>query len=104
MSKVKTIHAEAAAQLLTEENLLILDCRDTPDYKTGHIEGAIHSHDDLIESLVRKGDKSRKVLIYCYSGHRSEHLTEFLTQFGYQNAYNLVGGYASWEAWLKQQA
>lgn len=104
MSNIKTIRADAVPSLLESSDVMILDCRDVPDYQAGHMDGAMHAHDALVESMVRKGDKARTVLIYCYSGHRSEHLTEFLTQFGYNNAYNLLGGYAEWQTWQAKQA
>lgn len=95
---IKTLSAVQARDFLTSGDVLVLDCRDLKDYRAGHIEGALHAHDGLVENLIRKGDKEQKILIYCYSGHRSEHLTEFFTGFGFQQAMNMAGGYAAWSA------
>ena len=39
----------------------------------------------------------RNLLIYCYYGHASEHLAEFLSEVGFKAVYSLAGGYASWK-------
>ena len=93
--KFHTIEAEQLAHLHEPETLL-LDCRKLKDYQSGHIDNALHSHDSLIESLLRKGDKSRKIIIYCYHGHSSEHLAELFAGFGFNNIFNLQGGYEAW--------
>ena len=103
MVNIRTLQPDAASELLASEEVMILDCRDLADYRAGHMEGAMHSHDDLVEGLIRRGDKDRHMLVYCYSGHRSDHLTEFLTQFGFKNACNLAGGYQAWQSWVNQQ-
>jgi len=97
MTAIKTLECESVAEFVASGDVMILDCRDVGDYRSGHMEGAMHSHDDLIEGMVRRGDKSKTILVYCYSGHRSEHLTEFLTGFGFSNVYNLLGGYNRWQ-------
>ncbi|MBM95768.1 MAG: sulfurtransferase [Oceanospirillaceae bacterium] len=97
MTSIKTIQCEDVPALLAQHDTLILDCRDLGDYRNGHMDGAMHSHDDLVEGLIRRGDKSRTMLIYCYSDHRSEHLTEFFTGFGFGSVYNLAGGYNRWQ-------
>lgn len=93
---IKTIQCEAVPDLLASGEVMVLDCRNLTDYKTGHMDGAMHAHDALVENLVRKGDKQKTILVYCYSGHRSEHLTEFFTGFGFGNVYNMAGGYTRW--------
>jgi len=95
--KFKTITVADSESLIKTNNPLILDCRDLKDYKAGHVEEALHVHEGLKESLVKRGDKSRSLLIYCYYGHASEHLAEFFSDFGFQEVYSLAGGYASWK-------
>ncbi|MFZ2726737.1 MAG: rhodanese-like domain-containing protein [Methylococcaceae bacterium] len=98
--KHKTIFTNEALELITSKDPMILDCRDVAAYKAGHINNALHMHDGLQQSLVKRGDKQRALLIYCYHGHASEHVAEFFTDFGFQDVYSLAGGYADWQ---KQQ-
>jgi thiosulfate sulfurtransferase len=95
--KYKHLPVTAVKQLLQEANPLILDCRDVKAYQEGHLENALHLHEGLKESLIKRGDKQRSLLIYCYHGHASEHLAEFFTDFGFKDVYSLVGGYTSWK-------
>lgn len=97
MAKFTTLSAAQAAQLIDETDPMILDCRETKDYRTGHLENALHVHEGLKDALVKKGNKERSLLIYCYYGHASEHLAEFFTDFGFKNVYSLAGGYSSWK-------
>jgi thiosulfate sulfurtransferase len=83
--------------LLKNPNPMILDCREVKDYRAGHLEDALHVHEGLKESLVKRGDKQRSLLIYCYYGHASEHLAEFFSDFGFKDVYSLDGGYSSWK-------
>jgi thiosulfate sulfurtransferase len=95
--KYKTISVFDCEMLINDSKPLILDCRDIKDYRLGHLEGALHVHESLKDSLVRRGDKQRSLLIYCYYGHASEHLAEFFSDFGFKNVYSMEGGYSSWK-------
>lgn len=93
----KTISVADSETLIKESKPLILDCRALKDYKEGHLEDALHVHDNLKESLVKRGDKQRSLLIYCYHGHASEHLAEFFSDFGFKDVYSMAGGYTRWQ-------
>ena len=95
--KFKTISIADSETLIKEAKPLILDCRDLKDYKSGHLDDALHVHEGLKESLVKRGDKQRSLLIYCYYGHASEHLAEFFSDFGFKDVYSLEGGYSGWK-------
>ncbi len=96
MKKFQTATVTQVPDLLAVENALLLDCRLLRDYREGHIDNAMHAHDDLVESLIRKADKSTQLVIYCYHGHNSEHLAELFGNFGFENVYSVEGGYAKW--------
>ncbi len=96
MKKFSTVTVTGMPELLAAEDALLLDCRLLRDYREGHIENAMHAHDDLVESLIKKADKATPLVIYCYHGHSSEHLAELFGNFGFQNVYSVEGGYARW--------
>ena len=95
--KYRTISIADSEKLIKEDNPMILDCRDLKDYRAGHLEDALHVHEGLKHSLVKRGDKQRSLLIYCYYGHASEHLAEFFSDFGFKEVYSLEGGYSGWK-------
>lgn len=96
MKKFQTISVDKVPALLSDTNSLLLDCRLISDYRAGHIENAMHAHDDLVEALIRKADKATPLVIYCYHGHNSEHLAELFGNFGFQQVYSVEGGYEKW--------
>lgn len=97
MKPFQTVSAAEAEQLIAGGAPTILDCRDSKDYRAGHIDDAMHLHERLRDSLLLKGDKERPLLIYCYYGHASEHVAEMFGDFGFKQVYSLAGGYAGWK-------
>jgi len=97
MKSFKTISTAESEQLIAEQQPMILDCRDLKDYRAGHIDNAMHVHEQLRDSLLKKADKAKPLLIYCYYGHASEHLAEMFGDFGFKQVYSLSGGYADWK-------
>ncbi|WP_150051120.1 MULTISPECIES: rhodanese-like domain-containing protein [Methylomonas] len=97
MKPFKTVSAAEAVELINANGPAILDCRELKDYRAGHIDQAMHVHEQLRDSLLRKADKNRHMLIYCYYGHASEHLAEMFCDFGFKHVYSLAGGYAGWK-------
>jgi len=97
MKPFKTVSAAQAEQLIADGSPMILDCRDLKDYRAGHIDNAMHVHEQLRDSLIKKADKAKPLLIYCYYGHASEHLAEMFGDFGFSQVYSLAGGYADWK-------
>lgn len=97
MKKFSTVTVSTMPELLEEDGALLLDCRLLRDYREGHIENAMHAHDDLVETLIKTRDKATPLVIYCYHGHNSEHLAELFGNFGFSKVYSVEGGYAKWQ-------
>lgn len=97
MSTVKVCTVSQMPTLLANPQALLLDCRKILDYQVEHIDNALHSHDQLVETLIKKSDKNRVIVIYCYHGHSSEHLAQLFGGFGFNNVYSLEGGYESYK-------
>jgi len=96
MSTFKRISVDTAINLLQEQDCLVLDYRDVNAYRAGHVENALHVHEELMKSLVNKGDKNQPVVIYCYHGHSSQHVAEMLANFGFKDVYSVDGGFEAW--------
>ncbi len=97
MKKFKDISAAELSSQLSDDDFMLLDCREMKDYRAGHIENAMHLHEGLKESLLKNGDKGKKMIIYCYYGHASEHVAEMFCDFGFNDVFSLSGGYSSWK-------
>lgn len=97
MKNFQTVPVSEMQSLLADDTAMLLDCRDLKDYRAGHIENALHVHEGLRDSLLKKGDKNRTLVIYCYYGHASEHLAEMFGDFGFKKVFSLQGGFSAWK-------
>ena len=86
-------------QLNTDENAVILDVRTQEECNEGIIPNAIiidiHKGQEFINQIDQL-DKSKNYYIYCRSGSRSEQACNIMSQMGFQNNYNLMGGMMQW--------
>ena len=46
---------------------------------------------------VEKLDKSKNYYIYCRSGNRSGQACQIMDKLGFENTYNLMGGFNEWD-------
>jgi NADPH-dependent 2,4-dienoyl-CoA reductase/sulfur reductase-like enzyme/rhodanese-related sulfurtransferase len=88
---VKTVQWHELAHELTDGALLV-DVRSSYEFGRGHIEGAINIPlPELRERHTEIG--SKKLILMCASGHRSNTASRLLSQLGFE-VRNLDGGYA----------
>lgn len=82
---------------------LLVDVREPDEYADGHIEGAINIPlRELLKNLDELPDsKTAPILLYCHSQKRATHALVLLHELGYMKVYNLEGGYAAYEDWMK---
>ena len=85
------ITPETLPDLLLKKMPMILDMRDSVAFESGHISGAVQADETEIRQILAR--RSRPVLVYCYHGHSSRDLAEFLSRMGVQEVYNLEGGW-----------
>lgn len=85
----------------------LIDVRTPEEYMRGHLKRAINLNfnDDNFEDIVKaKLDKTRPVFVYCFSGRRSTDAAVFLRDLGYQEVYDMAGGFAKWTSSSKPYA
>lgn len=85
-----------AEQMLSNQQLLLLDMRDHQAYLASHHRRAIHLTDTNLRILLKHTDRSVPVLIYCYHGHASQDMAQLFSDFGFTSCYSLEGGYDAW--------
>ena len=78
---------------------LILDVREPWEHEETRIEGAqnvpLATLPDHLETLA--ADKDAEIIVQCKSGARSGAAKAFLTQQGFPNVRNLLGGILAWK-------
>ncbi len=92
------IHVEELHK--THEDLILLDAREKVEYDVSHIQNAIYVGYEQFQMqhiTSQNIDKSKKIVVYCSLGVRSEDISEKLKKAGYKNVYNLYGGIFEWK-------
>lgn len=76
---------------------MLIDVRNPIEYQEAHLEGAISIPEyEIKESIQDKlTDKREIIIVYCSSGKRSKKAQKKLEKMGYENVYNLEGGFFS---------
>ena len=81
------------------EDMVIADVREGEEYRSGHIQGAVHLPRGYLELQAEarlRGAKGR-VVLYCASGVRSLLAAETLRKLGFPDVASLAGGLARWK-------
>ena len=89
---------QAAVLIKDKKDLQLIDVRTASEYAEGHLANAkLIPLQDLAQRLAEI-DKSKPVLLYCRSGHRSGNALKVLQEKGYKNASHVEGGIIAWQA------
>ncbi|MCL7753682.1 rhodanese-like domain-containing protein [Polaribacter sp. Z022] len=90
-----------SADSLATTNAILLDARETKEFKVSHLKDAICvGYDNFnINNTIAKlpKDKNAKIVVYCSLGIRSEIVADKLIKEGYTNVFNLYGGIFEWK-------
>ena len=88
------------SQFLNDEHGIIIDVRTEDEFESGKIPGALNI--DIYKGQgfiyeIEELDKSKNFYVYCAAGVRSANACGVMQQLGFENVYNLVGGFSNWE-------
>ena len=76
---------------------IIVDIRESFEYKMSHIEGAVNIPKDLLELVPEKYlNKNNYYVLYCDKGIFSSKLSNELNKKGYKTI-SLSGGYSKYK-------
>ena len=83
-----------------DNNSIVLDVRTQDEVDEGMIPNSIHI--DIYRGQgfideIEKLDKTKNYYVYCRSGNRSGQACAIMNQLGFDNAFNLEGGFNEWE-------
>lgn len=97
--EAKKISNEELVALMTQPDLQLIDVRTPKEVYFGIIEGAQHIdfYDPKFESKMKELNKDKPVVVYCAAGGRSAQTGDVLKNMGFQEIYDLTGGYRHWE-------
>lgn len=90
---------EWTEQLAQDSNAVILDVRTPDEWSEGIIPNALQIDIYQGQGFIYKVDeldKSKNYYIYCKAGGRSAQACNIMSQLGFENTYNLIGGMMQW--------
>ena len=79
---------------------IIVDVRETWEFDEGRIPGAQNIPLGTLPEKLEDIDewKNQEIIVHCKGGSRSASAKAFLTQQGFTNVRNLVGGFQAYSA------
>ena len=88
------------SQFEADENAVILDVRTEAEVSEGIIANAInidiHKGQDFVDQIEAL-DKNKNYYVYCAAGVRSSNACGAMEQLGFENTFNLIGGFSNWD-------
>jgi rhodanese-related sulfurtransferase len=100
VSQVKEVTNQELVQLLENDQVQLVDVRTPDEVSGGMIEGALNIdfRAEDFKSNIDKLDKTKPIAVYCGAGIRSGKTSELLQELGFEEIYDLSGGFNLWEA------
>lgn len=100
MQKFRDMTAAEFARLIGKENVLLIDVRETDEFRGEHIKGARHVALGTVASKLSEFEKHKadQILLYCRSGNRSASAASMFVKAGFTQVAHLAGGITAWKA------
>ena len=105
LSEIKTITAEEALKLFSEDKCTLIDIREKGELdKTGRIENSNHIPRGMLEFWLDpegpyfksgKIDMNKEMVLFCAGGLRSALAAKSLKEMGFENVSHIDGGFAA---------
>ncbi|ANW97486.1 hypothetical protein AXE80_09375 [Wenyingzhuangia fucanilytica] len=84
------------------KNIQLIDVRTIAEYQGGCIKNAKNMDvlSNQFKQQIKTLDKTKATYLYCRSGKRSQKALKIMIDQGFENVFDLKGGYLIWK--LKQ--
>jgi sulfur-carrier protein adenylyltransferase/sulfurtransferase len=99
LTPVKSFDADEARNFirnLNQDDFTMLDVRQPGEYEGGHIPGAKLIPLPDLPGRMKELDPKTPTIVYCAVGGRSRVAAQMLAGQGFDDVYNLSGGFKAW--------
>jgi sulfur-carrier protein adenylyltransferase/sulfurtransferase len=98
-AQIKQIDADEARRMLERPGTVVIDVRESDEWRQGHLPTAIGIPRGFLELRIEEKvpDHKTPIILQCASGTRSLLAARSLRELGYENLYNLTGGFNAWK-------
>jgi len=100
---IADITAEEAHKTMkaNPEEIILLDVRTEEEHEAEYIDmpgvELRNIPKDELENRLGELDKSKKIIVYCRTGSRSNVASKALVEHGFEHVYNMLGGIEEWK-------
>ncbi|HWL22889.1 MAG TPA: rhodanese-like domain-containing protein [Ureibacillus sp.] len=108
---VNSLRLKKAVTNLTQEQFIqgyrkaqLIDVRETKEFDAGHILGARNIPSTQLRQRHKEIRPDLPVYLYCQNSGRSARAALFLKKKGYNQIYQLQGGFKTWTGKVKTKA
>lgn len=108
---VNTFRLKKAVTNLTQEEFIqgyrkaqLIDVRETKEFDAGHILGARNIPSTQLRQRFNEIRPDLPVYLYCQNSGRSARAALFLKKKGYNQIFQLQGGFRTWTGKVKSKA
>ncbi len=108
---VNSLRLKKAVTNLTQEQFIqgyrkaqLIDVRETKEFDAGHILGARNIPSTQLRQRYKEIRPDLPVYLYCQNSGRSARAALFLKKKGYNQLYQLQGGFKTWTGKVKTKA
>lgn len=91
-----TSNEELQKKLDENENIVVLDVRETAEYAFNHIPNAISIPMGEIETRLNELNRDAEIYVVCRTGNRSDFAAQKLAENGFTKVFNVVPGMSEW--------
>ncbi|ACQ71451.1 Rhodanese domain protein [Exiguobacterium sp. AT1b] len=95
---ITRIDVKTLQNKLENEEIMLLDVRESSEYEGGHIEGAVNAPLSSLNANQLPYPKDEPIYVICRSGNRSAQAASQLQDAGYTEIYDVSGGMMAWES------
>ncbi|MCC7336190.1 MAG: rhodanese [Pirellulaceae bacterium] len=92
------IEPKQVQPLLTAGEVVLIDCRETQEWETAKIEGAVlMPMSEWAQSASKlQGYVDKRIVVHCHHGGRSLRVTQWMRENGFPDTQNMTGGIHAW--------
>jgi len=98
-STIKQIDIDEARRMIEKPGTVLVDVRESDEWRRGHIAQAVSIPRSFLELRIEEKVPDRKtpIIVQCESGTRSLLAARTIRELGYENVYNMTGGFGAWK-------
>src|SRR5690625_1352660 len=97
--KVQVVSTEMYKEFVKDNSITLVDVRTPEEFEEGALPGAVnidYYDEENFHKAYDAFDRKEPIYLYCRTGNRSIKTAEKLMKMGFEEIYDMEGGYMQW--------